>query len=242
MPGKGCAAGPAGYTRHMRSLFSGCLLFVVVVGIAVGGLLYVGYRNVRPYVEGVSDLVAQVRTLEVLGDAVANRTPFTPPASGELTAGQLTRFLAVQAEVQTKTGARWAAMSDRLLIWERVEHEGSAPPPGTKVDPSTDLLLSQLGQLLYDTRVTQVAALNAQQFSLDEYAWVRRQVYAAAGVQVADRLEWTQMLDAIRRRAESTGITEPEAIGVGVPDVNRQLVSPHLETLKGGLPYAMLGF
>lgn len=224
----------------MRSLFSGCLLFLVVVGIAVGGLLYVGYRNVRPYVEGVSDLVAQVRTLEALGDAVANRTPFTPPASGELTAGQLTRFLAVQGEVQARTGARWAAMTDRLMVWDR---DGQpAPSSGSGVNPDADLLLSQLGQLLYDTRVTQVAALNAQQFSLDEYAWVRRQVYAAAGLQVADRLEWTQMLDAIRRRAESTGITEPEAIGAVVPDVNRQLVSPHLETLKGGLPYAMLGF
>lgn len=242
MPGKGCAAGPAGYTRHMRSLFSGCLLFLVVVGIAVGGLLYVGYRNVRPYVEGVSDLVAQVRTLEALGDAVANSTPFTPPASGEFTDAQLTRFLAVQVEVQSQTGARWKAMSDRLLVWERDEHEGPDAPPGAKVAPSTDLLFSQLGQLLYDTRVTQVAALNAQTFSLDEYAWVRRQVYAAAGLQVADRLEWPQMLEAIRRRAESMGMTESQAVGTAVPEANRQRVSPHLETLKGSLPYAMLGF
>jgi hypothetical protein len=226
----------------MRSLFSGCLLFLVVVCIAVGGLLYVGYRNVRPYVEGVSDLVAQVRTLEVLGDAVANRTPFTPPASGELTADQLTRFLAVQAEVQGQTGARWKAMSDRLMIWERVEHEGSAPPPGAKVDPSTDLLLSQLGQLLYDTRVTQVAGMNAQQFSIDEYAWVRRQVYAAAGLEVAEHLEWREMLENLRRSAGTAGPDTSAARPAAVPEANRQLVAPHLDTLKGGLPYALLGF
>jgi hypothetical protein len=226
----------------MRSLFSGCLLFLVVVGIAVGGLLYVGYRNVRPYVEGVSDLVAQVRSLEALGDAVANHTPFTAPASGELTAAQVDRFLAVQREVQMQTGARWKAMSDRLMVWERDEHEGAAPPPGAKVNPDTDLLLSQLGQLMYDTRVTQVAGMNAQQFSLDEYAWVRRQVYAAAGMQVAEHLEWREMLDNLRR---SAGIATPDAPATPpavVPDVNRQLVTPHLETLKADLPYAVLGF
>jgi len=226
----------------MRSLFSGCLLFLVVVGIAVGGLLYVGYRSVRPYVEGVSDLVAQVRSLEALGDAVANRTPFTAPASGELTAAQVDRFLAVQREVQAQTGRRWKAMSDRLMVWERDEHEGSVPPPGAKVNPDTDLLLSQLGQLLYDTRVTQVAGMNAQQFSVDEYAWVRHQVYAAAGLQVAEHLEWHEMLDILRR---SAGMATPDATApppAAVPDANRQLVTPHLETLKADLPYAMLGF
>jgi hypothetical protein len=226
----------------MRSLFSGCLLFLVVVGIAVGGLLYVGYRNVRPYVEGVSDLVAQVRSLEALGDAVANRSPFTAPASGELTAAQVERFMAVQREVQTQTGARWTAMSDRLMVWERDEHEGAAPPPGAKVNPDTDLLLSQLGQLMYDTRVTQVAAMNTQRFSLDEYAWVRRQVYAAAGLQVAEHLQWTEMLEIIRRRAAPADRPASQAPGALVPEANRLLVAPHLETLKADLPYAMLGF
>jgi hypothetical protein len=226
----------------MRSLLSGCLLFLVVVGIAVGGLLYVGYRNVRPYVEGVSDLVAQVRSLEALGDAVANRSPFTAPASGELTATQVERFMAVQREVQTQTGARWTAMSDRLLVWERDEHEGPVAPPGEKVNPATDLLLSQLGQLMYDTRVTQVAAMNTQRFSLDEYAWVRRQVYAAAGLQVAEHLQWTEMLEIIRRRAAPADRRAPQTPPALVPEANRQLVTPHLDTLKADLPYAMLGF
>jgi hypothetical protein len=226
----------------MRSLFSGCLLFLVVVGIAVGGLLYVGYRNVRPYVEGVSDLVAQVRSLEALGDAVANRAPFTAPATGELTAAQVERFMAVQRDVQTQTGARWTAMSDRLLVWERDEHEGPVAPAGEKVNPETDLLLSQLGQLMYDTRVTQVAAMNVQRFSLDEYAWVRRQVYAAAGFQVAEHLQWTEMLEIIRRRAAPADRREADAPKPLVPEANRLLVTPHLETLKADLPYAMLGF
>lgn len=226
----------------MRSLVSGCFLFLVVVGIAVGGLLYVGYRNVRPYVESVSDLVGQVRSLEALGDAVSNRTPFTAPVSGDLTAAQVGRFLAVQREVQTQTGTRWKAMSDRLMVWERDEHEGAAPPPGAKVNPETDLLLSQLGQLMYDTRVTQVAAMNAQQFSVDEYAWVRRQVYAAAGLQVAEHLEWREILDNLRRSAGTVMPADPASRPPLVPDVNRQLVAPHLESLKADLPYAMLGF
>jgi hypothetical protein len=226
----------------MRSLVSGCFLFLVVVGIAVAGLLYVGYRNVRPYVESVSDLVGQVRSLEALGDAVANRSPFTAPVSGELTAAQVRRFIAVQREVQTQTGTRWTAMSDRLMVWERDEHEGAAPPPGAKVNPDTDLLLSQLGQLMYDTRVTQVAGMNAQQFSVDEYAWVRRQVYAAAGLQVAEHLEWREMLESLRRSAGTATPADPASRPPLVPDVNRQLVAPHLESLKADLPYAMLGF
>ena len=77
-----------------------------------------------------------------------------------------------------------------------------------------------------DARKSQVKALNIQKFSEAEYAWVRKRVYEAAGVQLAGSVDLSKFAN----------VDLPK-----VPEKNIALIKPHIAKIKEGVPIAALG-
>jgi hypothetical protein len=84
-----------------------------------------------------------------------------------------------------------------------------------------------LTDLLVEAKRAQVEALNAQEFSLAEYNWVRQQTYRALGESVA-----------VAAIAES-GATSP--MQTTVPESTREMVAPHREELMESYALAWWG-
>jgi hypothetical protein len=235
----------------VKKLVIGCGLALVLVGVlgAVGAYVFV-YRPAKALISSGSELMASVNRLNELDARVANVASFTAPADGALTEAQVTRYVAVMDGLHTKMGARATELEAKYKALK--EREGEAASIATVLGAYRDVF-----QLVLDAKEAQVAGLNAQNFSMDEYQWVRTRVYEAAGVQVTgiDLRELAESakngnFDALSQMAQNaTGTSEGgtpsmppgDTPGVGIPDVNKTLVAPHKERLETWFAYAMFG-
>src|SRR5262245_52844991 len=114
----------------MKKFAIGCgiVLLVLCVGAGVGG--YILYNKAKGYVAGMKETVEALGSFSKYADSVENRTPFTPPANGELTVESMRRFAAVQAAMRVKMGPKFdqvAAMQDDMMKREQAEHRKSTP-------------------------------------------------------------------------------------------------------------------
>ena len=91
----------------MKKLLGGCLIVLVIAIVGFGVAGFYAYRAARPMFDNAADYVARARQLSTLSDQVNNQSPYTPPASGELTPSQVERFIAVQGRVRSELGDRW---------------------------------------------------------------------------------------------------------------------------------------
>jgi hypothetical protein len=87
----------------------------------------------------------------------------------------------------------------------------------------------------------QVNALNVHKFSDDEYSWVRRRVYEAAGVELARGIDMSRIEEIARSGAQRSGMNIPDIPTPELPQTNIRLVKPHVAKLKEWLPMAVLG-
>jgi hypothetical protein len=221
----------------MRKLFAGCLVVAVLGAVAIGVALYVGYRAARPLVDDATAYLDQARQLAVIGDRLENKTAFAPPASGELSEEQVRRLLAVQKRVRDTFGARWTELEAKAKQLET----GAAREPRSPSLTEVTTMLSELGGLLLEGRRAHVDALNVEKFSAAEYSWVRLRVYEAAGLEVAQTIDWTAIEALIKEGAGQAGVEVPRMALPEIPARNRALVKPHVDELKAGLPLAVLG-
>ena len=110
----------------MKKLAIGCGIVVLVLGAGAVVGSYVLYNKAKSYLGNFEALTS----FQKFADSVENRTPFTPPASDELTADRMKRFAAVQDAMWVKMGPRFdqvAAMQDEMLRREQAEHRKSTP-------------------------------------------------------------------------------------------------------------------
>ncbi|RPI20534.1 MAG: hypothetical protein EHM61_26845, partial [Acidobacteria bacterium] len=159
----------------MKKLAIGCLAMVVlVVAAAVIGSFY-AYRKVTSTVAGFTEL-ARIPDLE---RSIRNQSQFAAPASGELTALQLQRYLAVQQAIQTRLGIRVRELERTYqTLLEKDEAE--------LLDvPKVIAAYRDVAAIFLEAKQTQVDALNEAGLSLGEYQWIRRQAYAALGMPMA---------------------------------------------------------
>jgi hypothetical protein len=222
----------------MQKLLAGCLVIVVLGTLAVGVALYFGYRAAQPLIDDATGWVQQAKDMAAQSDRVENKAQFQPPASGELTEAQLRRYLAVHDRVRKALGPRWAELQAKGRSFEARVREGGR-----------DLSLSEIGTILAelrgvmtDARSAHVDALNAERFSSSEYAWVRLRAYEAAGIEVANTIDWSALQDLIKKGTDEAGLPAPSVPAPDVPARNRELVKPHIDTLKEWLPLTVLGF
>jgi hypothetical protein len=220
----------------MKKILAGCLIVAVIAMIGLGVVGYYAYRIARPMIQNAGDYVARAREIARLGDRINNKTPFEPPKNGELTPGQVERFLAVQTRVRDELGDRWTEIEKKSAeIRKKTE--------------SNDMLslaevtgvFSDIGNIYVEARRVQVNALNIHKFSDAEYIWVKRRVYEAAGVHVASGLDFSAIESLARDGARKTGTRLPDMSMPEIPEANLKLVKPHAAKIKEWLPMAVLG-
>jgi hypothetical protein len=219
----------------MKKILAGCAVVIVIAALGLAVATFFAYRAARPMFEGAGDYVSRAKEMASLGDRISNKSSYTAPANGELTQDQVERFLAVQASTRAKLGDRW----DELKVKSESLRKRTAD--------GADLSLADLGSVwsdltgvYLDARRAQVAALNAQKFSSDEYGWVRRRVYAAAGVQLAGGIDLSA-IEELARRGGRDDLKVPELPLPDVPEANLRLVKPHTAKIQEWLPLAFLG-
>lgn len=223
----------------MRKFVAGCLAGGLLLVAVAGGLAYLAWDVIRPVVTTVTEVTDGVKRLgEVtdLDEALTARGPFTAPERGELTEAQVARFIRVQTAVREVVGTRMQRFADTYRALGRA-------PDGTERVPSlSDLLggLSGLSDVYLEAWRAQVAAMNAEGFSRDEFAWVRLRVYQAAGLDAVryDARDLERVFESVARgvQLEVPTVTLPDA-----PAVNKALVKPHLELMRQWVPLAVFG-
>lgn len=223
----------------MRKFVAGCLagVFLLLAASAVVG--WFAWDLIRPVVTTVTEVTDGVRRLgevRALDDALTTTVPFSPPASGEFTEAQMARFIRVQTTVRTTLGTRIQRFTDTYRTMRQA-------PDGTARIPSLpDLLggLSGLSDVYLDAWRAQVAAMNQEGFSRDEFSWMRLRVYQAAGLDAVryDARDLERVFDGVGRGAhlEVPAVTLPDA-----PAVNKALVRPHLTLIQRWVPLAVFG-
>jgi hypothetical protein len=227
----------------MKKLLAGCVVGLVVGAIAAAAGAYFLWRA-APVVDRVGDRVSgATEGLRRLGGVaeiergLTNTDPFTPPASGELTEAQLERFLRVQSAVEAALGARVDAFTAKYREMARTL------PDGTRAIPTMQQVLaglSELSTVYLDARRAQVAAMNAEGFSRDEFSWVRARVYQAAGLD-AIRYDARDLERAIAALAEGVQLTPPEVRLPDAPARNKALVKPHIARIARWIGLAAFG-
>jgi hypothetical protein len=228
-------------SNTVRNVVLGCAV-VLLLAVVAGGFLF--YQFVwKPGREMIASGTEAFGTFEELGrleEGVEDRSPYSPPADGRLTAAQVERFIAVHRTVRGDLGPRWQEVEDRY------EDTDGADPGGADAEPSFTELLGfwrDLGGIATDAKRRQVEALNEQGFSLGEYEWVREQAYLALGMETL-----AVGLDDVVAAAREGGVAgmedlarQQERADDAVPPENRALVEPHREELAEWAPLALLG-
>ena len=124
------------------------------------------------------------------GSQVANTAAFTAPASGALTEAQVRRFVAVQEGLHARMGTRATELQVKYKAIQDRKDAGVA---------LTDVVgaYRDLFSVIAEAKKAQVDALNAQAFSLNEYAWVKTRFYEAAGV-TATGIDFREMASRVQ--------------------------------------------
>lgn len=220
----------------MKKILTGCLIVIVIamIGAAVAG--YYAYRMIQPVIQNAGDYIAQGKELARLGDRITNKTPYVPPKNGELTTGQVDRFIAVQTRVREALGDRWDEVTTRSEEI-RKKTQGKEMLGFSEVTS----IFSEIANIYVEARRAQVNALNVHKFSDSEYLWVKRRVYEAAGMYVTSNFDFSAIEKLARDGAGKTGTTLPDMPMPEVPETNIKLVKPHTAKIKEWIPMAILG-
>jgi hypothetical protein len=209
-----------------RFLF-GCLgvLLVLVLALAGAAWWFVG----RP-LQAMAAVVEQVATIEALDEGIRNRDPFVPPADGLLEEAQVARYVAVLERVR-------GGLSQNLSqLQRRYEDLGGRQPELLDIPRLASAYLD-LFRLMVEAKENQIAALNAEGFSLAEYRWVRGQVLGAVGLVGAGY----DIGDFAQAFADGRDPTAPRAATAPIPAANRTLVESFNEQLEEVAFLALLG-
>lgn len=213
--------------RGMKKLVIGCLLLVVLLGVGGAIASYFIYRSAKQYVASFTEL-SKVAEADA---RVANTAAFAPPASSELSPQMVERFMAVQEAIRTRLGSRMDALQEKYKRFDNQQEQ-----PGL-----TDLIgaYRDLAGIITEAKQAQVDALNAQSFSLAEYAWVRREVYRAAGLP-GPGLDLSKIVEALQSGQMPEGPVQDTLAG-SAPPANRTLVAPHVKRLEEQVALAWFG-
>ena len=219
----------------MKKVALGCLIVLVVALFGFGVAGYYAYRWAQPMIQSTGQYLDRARELSRLSDRVNNKTPYVPPANEELTQSQLDRFLAVQMRVRDEMGARWSEIEKKSAEIREKTTDGRE-----LTFSEFTAVFSDLAGIYLDARREQVNALNVHKFSDEEYAWVRRRAYEAAGMEITSGID----VSKLEQLANDNGVSlkaEIDKAKPQVPAANIKLVRPHLQTLKASFHLAVLG-
>jgi len=208
---------------------------LLVLLILVGGLGWLGYSYVfQPY---AAPFVEVTSTWSALNEEVEDQSSYEPPPDSVLTEEQITRYRQVQEELRVEMRGVWGETWAALQSAAQQVRSGEARLGGTELAA----VARQVRDGLVQVKQAQVAALNRQGFSVEEYAWVQREMYRSVGLSLPDG----GIADLLRRVAGGDA-RPPEELAERVdpedaPSANRERVCQHAEWLKEHVDLAFLG-
>jgi len=206
----------------MKNFAIGCLGVLVVLAVVGGGVAW--FKVIKPGMEFAGGIAELGREYSELNESIDNRSGFTPPADGELNEERFQRFLAAQRQMRNELEGRLGELQEKYeALEDEIDERGGQAGLGDMMAAYGDLT-----GLLIDAKRAQVDALNSQDFSLQEYTWVRDQVYRAIGESVA--------VAAVSNGAGGGGEYE-----TSIPEATREMVEPHREELLEGHALAWWG-
>jgi hypothetical protein len=219
----------------MKKLAIGCGVVVLLLAIAGAvGVYYVAHR--------FGATVRQFATLGSIPDIerqVQDTRPYEPPASGELTEGQLGKLIAVQTSIKQKLGTRFEALNRKYrALSESLEHRDA----NVTDTPALLSAYSDLAATYLDAKRWQVEALNAQRLSLAEYRWIRKQAYGAIGLPVMD-FDLARIISDVKA-GRTSSLNEMQVnmvVGPTGPEANQALVQSQHKALEDNVALAFLG-
>jgi len=211
----------------MKKFAIGCLIVAAVL-IVFGGIL--GYFFVWRPASGYIASFRELGQLPALEKQVANTASFAAPENGELTEELVGRFVRVQEAMEKSLGPTFGQLKTKYDGMEKVMK--SENRQASAIEGLT--ALKDLTSIIIQGKHAQIEALNANNFSLAEYSWVRSQVYAAAAIPLA-QLDLSNIAEAARG---GDIVKAPEEVSE-IPARNKELVAPYAEKLK---EWAALGF
>jgi hypothetical protein len=221
----------------MKKILAGCLVVAVIAMIGLGVAVFYAYRMAKPMLDSAANYMAAANEVARLGDLVANKSSYTPPAGGELSAAQVDRFMAVQARVGDELKGRWAEIEAKSEEFRQRSEQGKKDVTLSELRD----MLSSIGSIWIEGRRVQVNALNIHRFSDDEYSWVRLRVWEAAGMELAGTIDMSAIEDLARQGAGQANMELPKVPPAQVPEANIRLVKPHMAKLKAWMPMAVFG-
>jgi len=199
----------------MKNFAIGCAAVLVILTVAGVGVVWFKFGDdISAGIDAVQGVAKLAPQFEELNDSIENRASYAPPADGELSEDAFQRFLAAQRQMRTELEGRLEELQSKYEALEQeIDERGGQAGISDMMGAYGDL-----ADLLVDAKRAQVEAINDHDFSLQEYNWVRDQVYRAIGESVA--------VAAIA--ANPTASTEFQA---SVPEATREMVEPHREEL-----------
>jgi hypothetical protein len=221
----------------MKKVLIGCLVVLVLCAIGGGVAVFFLYRAAAPMIQSFTESIDRAKEITALGEKITNKTPYTAPDNGELTEAQIDRFMRVQDKVVTTLGPRWTQLEAKVKDIQSRNEAGKNEPSFTEVLN----FFAEAGSVLVEARRAQVDALNVEQFSQEEYNWVRVSAYSAAGLELAGAIDWSEIQKMLEQNAAQTGGEVPAMPKIEVPEANRALVKPHVAKLKEWWGLAFLG-
>jgi hypothetical protein len=200
---------PARPARGCGRWALGCGATALIL-LVVGGALT--WNFVGKPLWNVYTAVREVQNVGALDARLTNRAPFAVPANGVVTEGQMERYVAV---LERTGGAARTRLEDLQRRFEDLDGRDFAWTDVWRLGDAYGGFL----RLLVETKEGQVAALNAEGFSAEEYAWVRAEVLRAAGLPGAG-------YGVADFASAFTGGVEPDGrpVAAPVPPANRELV------------------
>lgn len=220
----------------MKKLLAGCLVILALGAVIAVTAGYFLYQAAAPVVENARNYLSNLSALEDASRDIRNTGPFAPPASGELDETQVQRFVRVQEQVRAALGQRFEEIDRK---YQTVARDGDG---GAQVSIREAVsALGEMATVFVDARRVQVAALNQENFSEEEYRWVRNRVFEAAGVEVTRMIDLKKVEEALRTGTGLEDISAPDLPKIDVPVKNRALVKPHLKKADDWLPLAFFG-
>ena len=210
----------------MKKTGAALLIAGGVLLLALGGAGVVFYLRVyRPI---GSPLMAMAGGKALEERQLHNRARFLPPASGQLTTEQVTKFVGVEDEVLKRLGSGIDVLTRGQRDLER------ARDADTLTIQAALRAFGDIKGVYLNAKVAQIDAMNRATVSKAEFEWVRRQLYSAAGL----RLSQVDVSEVIAGVPHATVVVREFEL-TGAPGQNKQLALPFASRLQ---TWSALGF
>ncbi|MFW5815235.1 MAG: hypothetical protein ACOCVP_00125 [Wenzhouxiangella sp.] len=204
----------------MPKILLGCLIVLAVVVIGGGT---VGYFMVfKPAYQFASEVGSFSTEFAELNEQIAREPRYQPPLEGMLSASQFQRFLAAQRDMRAGMEGGLRELESR---WQQVQSEIESQERDANIVEMVTAY-RDLADLILEAKRQQVEALQAHDFPLEEYLYVRNTVYRALGEDIA---------------VASFGQQGDPPMARQLPDEVLVMVRPHREELMEGYVLAWFG-